>query len=138
MNENQPAHRESPVDRLAEPTLTFDLNYATEQLRQEPAWQSGDLNAKTLFKKPDLRVVLLTLKNGARMDEHHAPGPVTIQVLSGRLRIQLADRPVDLGTGEILLLEGGLTHDVEALDQSAVLLTIAGPVDEGARSRSGA
>jgi quercetin dioxygenase-like cupin family protein len=138
MNQDQPVHRESPEGRLAEPTVIFDLNNATEQLRREPAWQTGDRNAKTLFKKPDLRVVLLTLKTGARMEKHQAPGPITVHLLAGRLRLQLADRAVDLGTGEILSLDGGLTHDVEALDQSTFLLTVAGPVDEGTRSRSGA
>jgi quercetin dioxygenase-like cupin family protein len=118
--------RESPTDRLAQTSASFNLADELETLRAEPAWQTSDRNARTLSKKPHLRVVLMALKSGARLDKHEAPGAITIHALAGRLRVRLASETVELATGEILTVDGGLTHDLEALDESAILLTVAG------------
>ena len=118
--------REPPADRLAKTTASFHLAAELENLRAEPAWRDSDRNAKTLFKKPHLRVVLLALKAGARLEKHEAPGPITVHALAGRLRVRLTNETVELAPGEILSVDGGLAHDVEAIEQSALLLTIAG------------
>jgi len=118
--------REPPTGWLAMTAASFDLGRELENLRAEPAWQAGDRNAKTLFKKPELRVVLLALKAGAHLEKHEAPGPITIHALAGRLRVRLANETVELAPGEILSVDSGLTHDLEALEQSAILLTVAG------------
>ena len=122
---NEP-QRESPTDRLARTTASFNLAGELENLRAEPAWQSGDRNARTLSKKPRLTVVLMALKIGACLEKHEAPGPISIHALAGRVRVHLASETVELAPGEILTVDGGLTHDVEALAESAILLTIAG------------
>ena len=113
-----------PAQRLAGPTLTFDLTAELEQLRREETYRSGDRNAKTLAKEPDLRVVLTVLKEGARLREHQAPGPVAVQTISGRLRLHAGGQTFDLPTGHLLTLERDLPHDVEALEESAFLITI--------------
>lgn len=118
--------RESPTSRLARTTASFNLADELEHLHAEPAWQAADRNATTLSKKSNLRVVLMALKAGARLEKHQAPGPITIHAVSGRLRVHLAIDTVELAPGEILSVDSGLPHDLEALEQSAVLLTIAG------------
>jgi quercetin dioxygenase-like cupin family protein len=102
------------------------LGEQLERLRREPAWRAGDRNAITLVKTPALRVVLLAVKEGARLQEHRAEGSVTIQVISGSVRADAGGRRVELAPGEVLVLEPGLEHALEAVRESAVLLTIAG------------
>jgi len=59
------------------------------------------------------------------MRQHRAEGRVSIQQLKGRTRIHLdTSRKVDLCAGHLLVLDCGVLHDVEALDESALLLTI--------------
>ena len=118
---------ERPMHRVARSSLLFDLAAELEQLRAEESWRQGVRNAKTLVKEPDLRVVLILLRQGARMEEHRAPGRITIHTLSGRLRLQLLDQALDLEAGQILMLDADTPHDVEALAESAFLLTIAWP-----------
>ncbi len=118
---------ERPAQHLAGPTLTFDLAAETRQLRAEEAWHRGEHNAKTLMKEADFRVVLVAAKSGGRMHEHQAPGRLSIQTLSGRIRIHLHSGSVDLPAGHLLTLEPGIVHDVEALAESDFLLTIAWP-----------
>jgi quercetin dioxygenase-like cupin family protein len=117
-----------PPHELQEAITVLDLLDEAATLRREPAWQQGDRNAKTFVKAGDLRLVLTTLKQGAIIKAHHAPGSAVVQTLSGRIRLRLPDRQgVDLPAGRLVVLEASLSHDVEALEESAFTITIAWP-----------
>jgi quercetin dioxygenase-like cupin family protein len=106
--------------------LEFDLATEIDQLHREPEWHGGR-NAKTLVKYDDLRVVLLALRASTRIPDHRTDGRISIQTVRGHLRIRAGGRTFDLPAGRLLTLDGGLVHDVEALEDSALLLTIAWP-----------
>ncbi len=114
---------------LESPALPFHLNAEIEQLRKEAAWQGGR-NSKTLVKHSDFRVVLTVLESGARLHEHRAAGRISVQTVAGHIRMQVDGKVLDLPAGHLLALERAIAHDVEALEESAFLLTIAWP--EGA------
>jgi quercetin dioxygenase-like cupin family protein len=107
--------------------VTFDLAQELDQLLQSETWQHRDRNAKTLAKEPHLRVTLVALKRGARLDAHDAEGPVTIHALHGKLRLSVQSERIELAAGGLLVLEPGMRHDVEALEESAFLLTMGWP-----------
>lgn len=104
--------------------LRFRLGHELDQLRRLPSYASGKPTGKTLVKEPDLRIVLMALKAGARLEEHDASGPCSVQGIEGILRLRLRDAAVELAAGELLALEPGIPHDVEALEDAAFLLTI--------------
>jgi quercetin dioxygenase-like cupin family protein len=118
--------RARPDRPAAGPVFHARLGEQVERLRQEPAWRAGDRNAITLVKTPALSLVLLALKEGARLHEHRAEGSLAVQVVSGSVRVDAGGRRVELAPGEVLVLEPGLEHALEAVRESAVLLTIAG------------
>jgi quercetin dioxygenase-like cupin family protein len=118
---------ERPSRRVSGPVTVFDLTAELDALRHESSWQQGDRNAKTFLKESDLRVVLTVLKAGAVVKEHRVPGPATVQTLSGRISLRLPNQTVELPAGQLLALEGDLPHDVEAIEESAFLITIAWP-----------
>jgi quercetin dioxygenase-like cupin family protein len=80
-------------------------------------------------KHPDFRMVLTVLKSNARLHEHESAGRIAVQAIAGHIRMQVRDQLIDLPAGRMLALERGLPHDVEALEDSAFLLTIAWPED---------
>jgi quercetin dioxygenase-like cupin family protein len=104
--------------------LTFDLAAEAEALKREPTWQQSGHNAKTLVKHADVRVVLIALRKGARMQEHKTDQCVTLHALAGRLRLHLPDESLDLPTGALMALDHTVVHDVEALEESVLLLTL--------------
>jgi quercetin dioxygenase-like cupin family protein len=108
--------------------LAFDLNAEIERLRKEDAWQGGR-NSKTLIKNADFRIVLTVLRPGARLHEHKAAGRISVQTFTGHIRMHVEDRVFDLPAGNLLALDRALPHDVEALEESAFLLTICWPED---------
>jgi quercetin dioxygenase-like cupin family protein len=77
--------------------------------------------------KPAVCVVLMLLGKGIKISEHQAAGPVTFHVLSGSVTFRAGDRAERLGSGGLIVLESAVAHEVEALEESACLLTLAGP-----------
>lgn len=107
------------------PVLTFDLVKEADRLRHETPWGEHGRNAVTLVKHSDLRIVFIVMKAGARLEEHHADARLSIHALEGHVRLRMGDETVDLRAGHLLALEENLPHDLEAIEESAVLLTIA-------------
>jgi quercetin dioxygenase-like cupin family protein len=113
------------IDKMAE----FDLTQEIAEAERQKPWPSGHY-AKTLYKKHDLRIVLICLQDSARMKEHHADGTLSIQTLKGTVRISLQGKPRELRTGNLFALAGSIRHDVEAVGDAAFLLTISWPSDQ--------
>jgi quercetin dioxygenase-like cupin family protein len=132
----EPQTPRTGAQRTAKPTagvfLEFDLNAQIEQLKSEPAWQNGR-NAKTMVKYPDYRIVLMLMKAKTRIEEHHADGRISVQTIAGHIRMHVAGKDFDLPVGHLLALDHEVRHDVEALEDSAFLLTIARPVGSGTK-----
>jgi len=104
--------------------LSFDLTAEADELRREEPWLARGHNAKTLVKHPDFRVVLVALRRGARMKEHHTDQCVTMQTLSGRVRLHLRQETVDVLPGSLLALERTVPHEVEGIEDSVFLLSL--------------
>ena len=107
----------------------FDLLKEIAESEQNKPWQSGH-NAKTLFKKHDFRIVLITMEDAARMKQHHADGTISIHVLKGQIRVTIQGKPHDISAGHLFTLAASIRHDVESVGESAFLLTISWPSAE--------
>jgi quercetin dioxygenase-like cupin family protein len=108
------------------PTLTFNLADEVRRLQAEQPWQA-EHTANTLVKYPDLRIVLIALKAGARLPEHSTGGRLSIQTLSGNTIVHVHEQVFDLPAGSVLALDHDVAHDVDAKTDSVLLLTIAWP-----------
>jgi quercetin dioxygenase-like cupin family protein len=109
--------------------LEFDLPTELAQLERERAETGAMQMARTLARYPSLRVVLIALGEGGRIAEHQTAGRITIQTMTGHIRTQADGRVFDMPAGRVLALDESVRHDLEALVDSAVVLTLAWPVD---------
>ena len=122
---------------LAEPLLQIDLERELQQLRREDSWhRETGRSSRTLAKYPDFRIVLILMKGGTRMRQHRAEGRISIQTLKGQVCIHLVQRKVNVSAGDLLVLDCGVLHDVEALEESALLLTISWRRDKSHAAKS--
>lgn len=112
---------------LTAPLMDFDLPNEIHQLHQEQAWERTGRNSKTLVKQPDFRIVLIALKKNGHIEEHKADARISIYTLSGRVKLQLPEQPIDLPAGRLLVLDRAIEHNLEAVEDSAILLTISWP-----------
>jgi quercetin dioxygenase-like cupin family protein len=115
---------------LHSPLQRFDLGAEAERLMEEGAWQRGQRNSITLRKGEGMNVVLLVMKAGDRLEEHAAPGPLSLSVREGRIRFMVAEeveeKVAEAGSDTLLTCDAGVRHTVEALSDAVCLLTIAG------------
>lgn len=102
----------------------FDLAAIDAEMRREDAYQREGHTARTLVREDDMRIVLVVMRAGTRIAEHRANDTASIHALSGHVRLRLPDNTVDLPAGRVLVLERGLRHDVEAVAESAFLLSL--------------
>ena len=123
MSDEWKARPDRPVEV---PLLHLQLGEQLERLRQEPTWRRRGRNAMSLTKVAALRVVLMLLGKGTKISEHQAAGPLTFHVLTGSVTFRAGVRVESLGSGELIVLESTVAHEVEALEESACLLTLAG------------
>lgn len=119
-------HRRPHPRSMAGPFLECDLSRELDELHREPEWQSGQ-NAKTLVKYEDFRIVLTVLKAHKKVAGHQTEGRVSIQGISGHVLLRAEGRTFDLVAGRVVTFDRGVFHELEAIDDSAILQTIAWP-----------
>jgi quercetin dioxygenase-like cupin family protein len=110
---------------LDAPLVTCDLRSRVQQLKNDEAWQNGERYTVPLVRTERLRVMLIALRAGAALSSHRADGPITVQVIEGRIRFSAESQTVTLAEGQLLSLQAGLPHAVEAAEESVFLLTVA-------------
>ncbi len=108
------------------PLLSFDLEEEVARLRGEQEWREGRRNAITLRKGGGLNVVLLVMREGDRLEEHSAPGPISLSVREGRVRFVVAEESTEAGMGTVISCDAGVPHTVEALEDAVCLLNVTG------------
>jgi quercetin dioxygenase-like cupin family protein len=121
----------SSINRpLAGPLLTFDLGEHFGELRNEESYVRTGRAGRTLAKSGRMRLVAVAMDAGNEIHTHQAESPMTIQVLSGRIRYRAAGDVRELGTGQVLFFGPGDANDIRAEEPSALLLTISAIRDD--------
>ncbi|MET3131800.1 quercetin dioxygenase-like cupin family protein [Oxalobacteraceae bacterium GrIS 1.11] len=81
-------------------------------------------SAIALAKTDELELVRLTLPKGKVMPEHHVPGEITVQCLSGEVVLDAHGASQSLRAGQMVFLAGGQVHALRAEQDSVLLLTM--------------
>ena len=124
--EEKSAASQRPPTPINAPFLEFDLRSQIELLRGEERYQQGH-TSKTLAKYPDFRLVLMVIKAGTRIPRHTAAGRISVQTIAGHIRMYVGEKLLDLPAGRLLVIDQEISHDVQAVEDSALLLTVAWP-----------
>ena len=115
-------------DRLDAPFVTFDVPYELARLRAERGYHLEGHAGRTLTKYPDIRVVLVAMKPGARVAFHETAERSTLHVVVGQVRVELeTGEGCDLSEGGFAAVERGRLHRIECREECAFLLTLAWP-----------
>ena len=82
--------------------------------------------AETIFggRQHDMRQTLIALAEGQGLSEHQSPSEASLQVLLGEVRISAGDQSWSGTAGDYLVIPP-LRHDLHAVSDAVVLLTVA-------------
>lgn len=114
---------------LRDPLMRFDLAGEIDRLTSEREWNEGDRNSIVLAKDAQQRLLLTVMRAGARVGHELAEGQIAIQVLGGRVIARRDTASAELGDGDLATVAPGGQWAVEAIEDSAILLTIARDAD---------
>lgn len=78
-----------------------------------------------LFKANDLEVMRLVLRTGETLPPHSVAGEITLQCIEGRIALGCDAGRREIGAGQLIHLRGNEMHDLQALEDASLLLTIA-------------
>ncbi|TFV88696.1 LuxR family transcriptional regulator [Blastococcus sp. CT_GayMR20] len=102
-----------------------DVQALEEELTQRAGTERSGRAARTLPHPVDgLRQTVVALRGGAALGEHESPGPASLLVLRGRVRLVAGEEVFALGTHEFAPLPDR-RHSLHADEDSVVLLSIA-------------
>lgn len=121
MTDRTHAARRAP----APPDEPVALGDVGDQVLEQARGLGSGRSARTLTPGAGagLKQTVLGLTAGNRLHEHRAPGPATIQVLRGRIRLGTTSDELELCAGHWALVPDEV-HDVLALTDAAMLLTV--------------
>lgn len=112
------------VRRLKADVMQFSVQEEMLQLVQRVAGNKSKRTAKTLVKEGPLRVLVVALDAGGKLEEDAVDGPFSVQCLMGRVTAHVAGTDKELRAGDLLVVDTGVTHDIEAKESAALLITI--------------
>lgn len=97
-----------------------------QNLRDHLEFDEKKFLAKVLVTEPGYRLVLLNLHSGQSMPEHSAKEMVTVYAIAGHITFFEGQTPTELRTGEVLWIDAGKPHRLEAHEDSSLLIVRAG------------
>ncbi|MGJ8685156.1 MAG: cupin domain-containing protein [Nonlabens sp.] len=91
-----------------------DLNYNDDRIV-----------TKVLLETSFSKEIRILLKQGQLMKEHKAPFPIIVHILEGKIDFGVEGGIHSLKKGDIITLDALVPHDLKALEDSVVRLTLS-------------
>ena len=84
----------------------------------------GQQHPRVLFSSPECRIVVLDLRRGEEMGDHHVRERAVMEVISGRLSIEAGAETLECEAGTLVTFDPGERHALRGLDDARLLLTL--------------
>jgi quercetin dioxygenase-like cupin family protein len=92
------------------------------------AYQDGAVVSRILLKRGGGTVTFFAFDEGQSLSEHTAPFDAVAHVLDGEALITIADVPLTVPAGDMILMPANQPHAVTARTRFKMLLTMIRPV----------
>ena len=104
----------------------FSIEALARQQLKLAATAGGGHTGDTVYGGHEkvLRQTVIGMTRSTRIGEHENPGEATVYVLRGRVRLSAGELAWEGRTGDLIIVPDS-RHSLEALEDSAVLLTVA-------------
>ncbi|MDQ7007072.1 MAG: cupin domain-containing protein [Acidobacteriota bacterium] len=82
----------------------------------------GAIVSRTLRKTKAGTMTVFAFDKGQALSEHSAPFDAYVQVLEGSVEVVIGGRPIEVSTGEMVLMPADIPHAVHAKQRFKMLL----------------
>jgi quercetin dioxygenase-like cupin family protein len=79
---------------------------------------------KVLFETSFTKEIRIAMKQGTQMKEHKTSFPIVVQIVEGKIDFGVQDQIKNLVKGDLIALEANIPHNLNALEDSIVRLTL--------------
>ena len=110
-----------PVDA---PVVVVNIPEFIKKIKKEKAWDKNDRNAITVFKSDKLRIILVAMHKKAEMTTEHPENIFSVQVISGKVKLDTAGKSFDVSEEDLLVLHPNIIYKIVALRKSVFLMTV--------------
>src|SRR5262245_16270819 len=111
---------------MAQPLFLPDTVQRAMLLELVNPVQAG-IVSRTLVALPCMKQVLFAFDAGQELSSHRTAMLAFVQVLDGKIRMNVAGREYSLGPSDWLLMPPDVPHDVRADEPARMLLTMVKP-----------
>jgi quercetin dioxygenase-like cupin family protein len=81
--------------------------------------------SKVIVETSFSKEIRILLKSGQVMKEHKTPFPIIIHIIQGNLKLGVQSEMYDMKDGDIIALDGNIPHNLIAVEDSIVRLTLS-------------
>ena len=103
----------------------IDLNQEITGLQAEASSEESGRKSKMLVKHTEIRIVLIAMRAGSRWEDQDECSNIPSRSARGDIRFHTANGAFDLRPGQLITLAPGVVHSVDAVEESAFLLTLS-------------
>ncbi len=112
-----------PRERFSGSERVFDLDAAFAELPAESVPRQGHMQ-KALYRLGPATTAIFAFEAGGGLEQYAVDGEAIIHVISGRLLVRTGGSSYTLTANQMVMLNPGVPHDLEALKPTRLLLTV--------------
>lgn len=88
-------------------------------------FKEDKVSISVLLETETSKEIRILFKKGQEMKKHQTSFPITVEIVDGQINFGVKNKVHNLIKGDIVALNGGVPHDLLAIEQSIVRLTLS-------------
>lgn len=97
----------------------------TASFNKNVEFKDKKLKTELMLETDFSKEIRISMKQGQEMKEHQSPYPIIVQVLKGKIEFGAENKMVNLSQFDLVSLEGYVPHNLIALEESLIRLSVS-------------
>lgn len=96
----------------------------TANIYQDIVYNENKPVITVLFETDFTKEIRIVMQKGTVMKEHKTSFPIVVEIVDGNIDFGVKNENLNLKKGNLIALDGGVPHDLKAIENSTVRLTL--------------